>query len=95
MRRIVRGRNVRTPGLGPSIKYVTLCVANFDPLPSHIRSHNREPRKYVTHLGPPDFYKTQDKNPCMPTHSISIVRGGFCPGVSSGGLLSGRFYPGV
>src|SRR6218665_420883 len=67
---------------GPSIKYVTLFLANFDPpLPCHTLSHT--PRKYVTHLGPPRFLvglvqKSRTKVPC--TNSVSIVRGGFCPG---------------
>ena len=43
----------------PSIKYVTLFLANFDPPPPVTLCHtSREvgtPRKYVTHLGPPDF----------------------------------------
>src|SRR6218665_1225392 len=69
--------------LGPSIKYVTLFLANFDPpLPCHTLSHiPGPPRKYVTHLGfPPRFLvglvqKSWTKVPC--TNSVSIVRGGF------------------
>ena len=66
---------------GPSIKYVTLFLANFDPpLPGHTLSDiPGPPRMYVTHLGPP---RPSTKIPC--TNSISIVRGGFCPGVLSG-----------
>src|SRR6218665_980186 len=71
--------------MGPSIKYVTLFLANFDPLPlSHFVTHPVTPRKYVTHLGPlPRFLgglvqKSRTKVPC--TNYISIVRGGFCPG---------------
>src|SRR6218665_383283 len=38
---------------GPSIKYVTLFLANFYPLPlSHFVTHTGTPRKYVTQLGP-------------------------------------------
>src|SRR6218665_3959404 len=36
--------------------------------------------------------KTWTKAPC--TNSLSIVRWGFCPGLLSGGLLSGRICPG-
>src|SRR6218665_3717109 len=42
---------------GPSIKYVTLFLANFDPFPlSHFVTHPGTPRKYVTHLGPPTIF---------------------------------------
>src|SRR6218665_531919 len=59
---------------GPSIKYVTLFLASFNPPVT---------RNYVTHLGPPSFLvglvqKSRTKVPC--TNSISIVRGGFCLG---------------
>ena len=72
---------------GPSIKYVTLFLANFDPPSSlsHFVTHPGTPRKYVTHLGlPPRFLvglvqKTRTKAPY--TNSLSIVRGFFCPGV--------------
>src|SRR6218665_2851147 len=70
---------------GPSIKYVTLFLANFDPLPlSHFVTHPGTPRKYVTRLGPPTRFlvglvqKSRTKVPCK--NSISIVRGGFFPG---------------
>src|SRR6218665_3581707 len=86
---------------GPSIKYVTLFLANFSPPPScHTLSHiPGPPRKYVTHLGPPRFLeglvqKTRTKAPC--TNSVSIVRGRFCPGGFGRGsfvwkVLSGWF----
>src|SRR6218665_2215492 len=70
--------------LGPSIKYVTLFLANFDSHPPcHTLSHIQgPPRKYVAHLGPLFLVglvqKTRTKAPC--TNSLSIVRGGFCPG---------------
>src|SRR6218665_2161492 len=68
---------------GPSIKYVTLFFANFDPLPCTLCHTSRDPQKYVTHLGPPRFLvglvqKSRTKVSC--TNSISIVRGGFCAG---------------
>src|SRR6218665_935897 len=85
--------------MGPSIKYVTLFLANFDPLLlSHFVTHPESPQKYVTHLRPPppifsrpSTKKTRTKAPC--TNSLSIVQG-FVRGVLSGGLLSGRFCPG-
>src|SRR6218665_3618766 len=78
--------------MGPSIKYVTLFSANFNPRsPCHTLSHiPGPPQKYVTHLGIPRLLvglvqKTRTKAPC--TNSLSIIRGGFCPGF----VLSGRF----
>src|SRR6218665_3015203 len=79
---------------GPSIKYVTLFLANFDPLPpSDTLCHtSRDPPK-VRHTSlTPRFLvglvqKTRTKAPC--TNFLSIIRGGFCPGV-----LSERFCPG-
>src|SRR6218665_3545029 len=72
---------------GPSIKYVTLFLANCDP-PCHTLSlchTSRHPQKYVTHLGAttPRFLiglvqETRTKAPC--TNYLSIVRGGSCPG---------------
>ena len=56
----------------------------WPPSPCHTLSHIPEPpRKYVTHLGPPQFLvglvqKSRTKVPC--TNCISIVCGGFCPG---------------
>src|SRR6218665_1769403 len=71
--------------MGPSIKYVTLFLANFDPPPPVPLCHTSRdcPRKYVTHLGPPRFLvglvqKSRTKVAC--TNSISTVRGEFCPG---------------
>src|SRR6218665_1044329 len=66
---------------GSSIKYVTLFLANFDPLPlSHFVTHPGTPQKYVTHLGPPRFLvglvqKPWTKATC--TNSLSIVCGVF------------------
>src|SRR6218665_2908723 len=71
---------------GPSIKYVTLFLANFDPLLplSHFVTHPGTPRKYVTHLGPSFRFLVglvqQSWTKVLCTNSISIVRGGFCPG---------------
>src|SRR6218665_3848234 len=71
--------------MGPSIKYVTLFLANFDLLPlcntlSHVpgpppqlRHTSRTPRFLVGLL-----QNSRTKVPC--TNATSIVRGGFCPG---------------
>src|SRR6218665_2062439 len=65
-------------------------LGNFDPpSPCHTLSHiPRPPKVYVTHLGLPftpifcrSSTKSLTKAPC--TNSLSIVRGGFCPGVLS------------
>src|SRR6218665_2784552 len=75
-----------------------LFLDNFDsPSPYHTLSHIPEPPKVRhTSLTVPIFSrpstKKRTKAPC--TNSLSIVRGGFCPGVLSGGLLSGRFHLG-
>src|SRR6218665_208608 len=73
----------------PSIKYVTLFLANFDPLPlSHFVTHPGTPRKYITHLGlPPIFSRPSTKIPDKsPLHKFYLncslkffVRVGFCP----------------
>jgi len=42
---------------GLSIKYIMQFLAKFWPLPlSHFVTHPGTPQKYVTYLGPPDFY---------------------------------------
>src|SRR6218665_3697649 len=65
---------------------VTLCHTSRDTPES--TSHISDPPRFLVGL----VQKTQTKAPC--TNSLSIVRGGFCPGGLSGGLLSGRFCPG-
>src|SRR6218665_913030 len=75
--------------MGPSIKYVTLYLANFDPLPCHTLSHIPGPPPKVRHTSrTPRFLvglvqNIRTKVPCK--NSLSIVHGG---------LLSGRFCPG-
>ena len=83
--------------MGPSIKYVTLFLANFDPLPCHTLSHipgPPPPKKYVTHLG---FLVGLVQNPGQKP-SVQIlsqlfagvfVRGDF----SLEGFVRGGFYP--
>ena len=61
--------------MGPSTKYVTLFLTNFDPLPlSHCVTHLGTPLKYVTHLESPIFCST-----CIHAYVFTGVdRGVFC-----------------
>src|SRR6218665_248161 len=68
--------HIITP-VGPSIKYVTLFLANFDPLPlSHFVTHPGTPHKerHTSRTPRPIFSrpsaKTRTKAPC--TNSLSI-----------------------
>ena len=76
---------------GPSIKYVTLFFANFDP-PSlcHTLSHipGPSPKKYVTYLEPPIFRRPSTKNVYKnPLYKFSLnCSRGFLSGGLSGGL---------
>ena len=78
--------------MGPSIKYVTLFLANFyPPPPVTLRHTSRDPPESTSHISdlPPISRRPSTKNPDKSppcTNSVSIVRGGFCPGVLSGGL---------
>src|SRR6218665_1183563 len=72
---------------GPSIKYITLFLANFySPPPCHTSSHiPRPPRKYVTHLGPRIFRRPSTKNPdksplvqILSQLLTGFLSGGFC-----------------
>src|SRR6218665_2374301 len=74
---------------GPSIKYITLFLANFDPLPPVTLCHTSRAPTKVRHTSrtPPGFvvFLVQKSRTKVPgTNSISIVCGGFCPGVLSG-----------
>src|SRR6218665_1179582 len=74
-----------------------LFWTNFDPSHRVKLCHtSRDPPKVRhTSRNPPIFSrpstKTRTKGPCI--NSLSIVCGGFCPGLLSGGLLFGRFCP--
>src|SRR6218665_3809165 len=70
--------------LAPTL--VTLCQTSRDP--TKVRHTSRTRSRFLLGL----VQKTQTKTTC--TNSLSIVREGFCPGLWSGGLLSGRFCPG-
>src|SRR6218665_32241 len=81
--------------MGPYIKYVTLFLTNFDPLPCHTLSHIPDPQKSTSHISdPPIFSRPSTKNPDkspLYTNSLSlnIVSGSFVKG-----SLSGRICPG-
>src|SRR6218665_847483 len=83
---------------GLSIKYVTLSLANFDPPPPcHTLSHIPGPPKSTSHISDLPIFSwpsTKTRTKALCTNSLSIFRGVFCPGVWSGGLLSGRFCSG-
>ena len=79
---------------GPSIKYVTLFLANFDPLPCNTFSHIRDPPESTPHISdprtPPIFSRPSteipDKSPLYKFYlncsrrflSGGFVRVGFC-----------------
>ena len=80
---------------GPSIKYVMLFLANFDPPPPVTLCHtSRDPAKARhTSRTPPIFSRSSTKNPDRsPLYKISInCSRVFCPGVC---LLFGMFCSG-
>ena len=86
---------------GPSIKYVTLFLANFyPPLPCHTSSHipGPIPPESTSHISDPPISrrpstKYPDKSPLVQI-LFQLFAGVFVRGVLSGGLLSGRFCPG-
>src|SRR6218665_3873486 len=73
--------------MGPSIKYVTLVLANFDPssLSNFVTHPGTSPKVRHTSRISPIFSRPSTKTlttaPC--TNSLSIDRGGFCPGFLS------------
>src|SRR6218665_3726494 len=85
---------------GPSIKYVTPFLANFDPPPPVTLRHTsmQGTPKSTSHISDPPFLvglvqKIRTKPPC--TNSFSIVRKGFCPGVSVRGSFVWKVLSGV
>src|SRR6218665_408724 len=81
--------------LAPSIKYVTLFLANFYPPLSHFVTHPGIPPESTSHISdPPIFSRPSTTNPDKsPLYKFSLKcsRGVFGQEVLSGGLLSGRF----
>src|SRR6218665_1311189 len=73
--------------LGLSIKYLTLCLTNFEPpSPCHTLSHIPGRPESTSHISGPRFIvglvqKSRTKAPCI--NSLPIVSRGFCPGVLS------------
>ena len=74
---------------GPSIKYVTLFLANFDPPLCHTLSHVPGPPKSTSHISNPPLIfrrpstKIPDKNPLYKFYlncSQRFLSGGFCLG---------------
>src|SRR6218665_3744942 len=87
---------------GPSIKYVTLFLANFDPLPvSHFATHPGTP-KSTSHISDPQFLvglvqENPDKSPLYKFSlncSQGFLCGVFCNGVFClEGFAQGGFCP--
>src|SRR6218665_3837308 len=66
---------------GPSIKYVTLFLANCDPPPPVTLCHtSRDPPKSVSHISDPPFLVglVQKARTKPPVKILSIVTGFFC-----------------
>src|SRR6218665_1056049 len=83
---------------GPSIKYVTLFLANFYPLfLSHFITHPGTPKVRHTSRDPPIFSrpstKNSDKSPLY-KFSLNCLRG-FCPGGFVRGSLVWKVLSGV
>src|SRR6218665_4029719 len=87
--------------MGPSIKYVTLFLANCNPLPCHTLSHipgppklrhiSRIPSRYLVGL-----VQTPDKCPLYKISQLfaGFLSGGFCQGVLClEGFIRGDFCP--
>src|SRR6218665_3707607 len=96
------GQILKISILGPSIKYVTLFFANFDPLPlSHFVTYPGTPQKvrHTTHT--PTFSRPSTKNPDKSAVykfslncSRGLLSGGFSRRVFSlGGFVRGGFCP--
>src|SRR6218665_3952753 len=88
---ILKNHRVSGSGMGPSIKYVTLFLANFYPLPPPVtlRHTSRDPPKLRHTSRTPRFLeglvqKTRTKAPlykfCL-NCSRGFFSGGFCQGV--------------
>src|SRR6218665_2085032 len=92
-RYINRDRKFLLSLLRPSIKYVTLFLANFyPPPPVTLRHTSRDPPESTSHISDPQFFEGLVQNPGQ--KPVLIVRGGFCPGVLPGGLFLEGFVSG-
>src|SRR6218665_3402384 len=86
-------------GKEPSIKYVTLFLANFfSPSLCHTLSHIPGPPQSTSHIsGPPIFSRPSTKNPDkspLYKFSLNCLRG-FCPGGFVRGSLVWKVLSGV
>ena len=92
-------REPRNTCMGPSIKYVTLFLANFDPSSplSHFVTHPGNPPESTSHISdPPIFSRPSTKNPDKsPFYKFSHnCSRGFCQGVFClEGFVRGGFCP--
>src|SRR6218665_4014909 len=88
-------RLCKMTAMGPSIKYVTLFLANFDPLPPpcHTLSHipGAPPKVRHTSRAPQFLVGLVKKTNKSPLYKFSL---NCSQGYLSGGLLSERFCPG-
>ena len=79
--------------LEPPKKYVTLFWTNFDPPPPVTHCHTfRDPLKYVTHLGTPQFLVVHTYIYVF-TGGFVLVRRGFCRGILPGFFCLEGFIP--
>src|SRR6218665_2031031 len=88
--------------MGPSIKYVTLFLANFYP-PYHTSSHIPGPPESTSHISdpPPDFRRPNTKNPdksplvqILSQLFARVLSEGFCQGgFCLEGFVRGGFCP--
>src|SRR6218665_2055175 len=89
MRQCIRHPTCHAVPYGPSIKYVTLFLANFAPPPlCHTLSHiPGQPPESTSHISDPPLLVGLvqiSRTKVLCTNSISIVRGGFVRGGLSG-----------
>src|SRR6218665_2618402 len=73
--------------MGPSIKYVTLFLVNFNPLPSVTLCHTSRDPQSTSHISdpPPIFSRPSAKNPDKAPYTNSLNCSlGFCPGFCQG-----------
>src|SRR6218665_219469 len=78
--------------IGAVHKVCHAILANFNPPPPVTLSHaSRDPQKYVTHLGTPNFSRPSTKNPDKsPLYKFCLnCSRGFCPRGFVRGVLSG------
>src|SRR6218665_2640 len=80
---------------GPSIKYITLFLTKFDPLPCHTVTHPGTPKKSTSHISDPPFLlglvqKTRTKAPVQILSQLFV--GVFVRGSCVWKVLSGMVF---